>query len=189
MFSLGVVLYKMLCGRRPFSGDDAAATLAATLASAPVRPRHHSEGDSRRRRARRPALPREETRVPVSLDRRAARRAPPPHDVEIGQPSPADVRLSWEPRSSWSSARRAWVSGRYVQSSRVQWVEQEAVPEMTRLLNEDRLLAAATIYRRAEQYAPTSQALLPLMDGVSPRRVRVSTTPAGARVYISDLHG
>ena len=48
----------------------------------------------------------------------------------------------------------------YVQTSRVRWVEQEVIPEATRLINENRRLAAATLYRTAEQYAPASRALL-----------------------------
>ena len=39
VFAFGVVLYEMLCGQRPFTGDSALATLASTLRATPARPR------------------------------------------------------------------------------------------------------------------------------------------------------
>jgi dienelactone hydrolase len=44
VFSLGVLLYEMLGGRRPFGGDTALATLAATLKSTPLRLRAVRKG-------------------------------------------------------------------------------------------------------------------------------------------------
>ena len=40
VFSLGVVLYEMLCLQRPFRGDTRISTLAAILRETPETPRH-----------------------------------------------------------------------------------------------------------------------------------------------------
>ena len=60
------------------------------------------------------------------------------------------------------------------------------MPEITRLVNENRRLSALKLFRQAEGYAPASPALFTLGEGVVTRRVAFQTTPAGARVYISD---
>ncbi len=65
-------------------------------------------------------------------------------------------------------------------------MEREAVPEITRLINENRRLAALTLFRQAESYAPASPALFTLAEGVVTTRVTFRTTPAGARIYIAD---
>ena len=72
----------------------------------------------------------------------------------------------------------------YQRASRARWVEGTAVPEIARLLQEDRGLAALKLFREAEQYAPSSRSLFRLAEGVAARPVAFETTPAGARVYI-----
>ena len=74
----------------------------------------------------------------------------------------------------------------YVRASRIRWVEKEAVPEIARLINGNRRLAARKLYDQAQQYAPASPALFALAEGVAGPPVSFQTNPAGAQVYISD---
>ena len=60
------------------------------------------------------------------------------------------------------------------------------MPQIARLIQEDRGLAALKLFREAEQYAPASRSLFRLAEGVASRPVAFESTPAGARVYISD---
>ena len=74
----------------------------------------------------------------------------------------------------------------YVQASRVRWVEERAVPEISRLINENRRLAALTLFQEAQRYAPGSRKLFTLEEGVAAIPVTFRSSPAGARIYISD---
>src|SRR5207342_2142070 len=74
----------------------------------------------------------------------------------------------------------------YLQASRVRWVEEKAVPEISRLINENRRLAALTLFQQAQRYAPGSRKLFTLEEGVAAVPVTFRSSPAGARVYISD---
>ena len=85
--------------------------------------------------------------------------------------------------------RSRWGVRSYVDASRIAWVEQEAVPEITRLINENRRLAALKLFRQAESYAPASPALFALR-----RRSRDPTgafeNDAGGRAHLYlRLHG
>ena len=74
----------------------------------------------------------------------------------------------------------------YLQASRVRWVEEKAVPEISRLINENRRLAALTLFQQAQRYAPGSRKLFTLEEGVAAIPVTFRSSPAGARIYISD---
>jgi formylglycine-generating enzyme required for sulfatase activity/dienelactone hydrolase len=185
VFSLGVVLYEMLCGKRPFRGETAISTLAATLKSAPLRPRVVRKD------------------IPVTLERivlRCLEKTP-----EARYASARDVHQALSAhlasRSARGITRQAALLGAaavviiglaglsvrsYVQASRVRWVETVAAPEIERLLIENRRMAAADLYRTAERYAPASRALRGLAEGVEAAEIAITTTPPGARIYISD---
>ena len=74
----------------------------------------------------------------------------------------------------------------YLRSSRADWAENEALPEVARLVDQSRLLAARTLLQQAEQYARDSPELIRLKADLPPGAVRVSTIPDGADIYVRD---
>ena len=66
----------------------------------------------------------------------------------------------------------------YVQASRVRWVEEKAVPEISRLINENRRLAALTLFQEAQRYAPGSRKLFAVEEGVAIHTRHVSFVAA-----------
>jgi dienelactone hydrolase len=80
----------------------------------------------------------------------------------------------------------AYAWNRYQRASRVRWVEQVAVPEIARLIQEDRGLAALELYQQAERFAPASRSLIKVSEGVATRAVELVSSPPGTTVYISD---
>ena len=74
----------------------------------------------------------------------------------------------------------------YLRSSRAHWAENEALPAVARLVDESRLLAARTLLRQAEQYAPDSPELIRLKADLPPGTLQVRTVPDGADIYIRD---
>lgn len=65
---------------------------------------------------------------------------------------------------SWRSYQRA---------SRVRWVDESALPEIARLIQEDRRLAALKLFREAEQYTPSSRSLFRLAEESRRARLRL----------------
>ena len=186
VFALGVVLYEMLCGRRPFLGDTTLMTLSAILQTQPDPPR--------KLRAE----------IPEPIERivlRCLEKQP-----ELRYPSAADLHRELMAQTSKATgfsvprvaaiaaalviligaAAFGWRS--YQRAAHVRWVEQTAVPEIARLIQEDRGLAALKLFRQAEEYAPASRSLFKLAEGVAPRPVSFETTPPGAKIYISDYN-
>jgi formylglycine-generating enzyme required for sulfatase activity len=185
VFSFGVMLYEMLCGRRPFSGETTLATLSATLRAVPDPPR---------------SLRKEIPERAESVVLRCLRKTPKDRYASAGELRRDLVALRVATIAAGNRLRvaviaagltvvagaAAWGINAYVQRSRMAWVEREAVPGISRLINENRRMAAQTLFRQAESYAPASPPLFALAEGVVTTRMSFQTTPAGARIYISD---
>jgi dienelactone hydrolase len=184
VFAFGVVLYEMLCGQRPFTGDSALATLASTLRATPARPRRVRHG------------------IPGGVDRIVMRcLAKDPADrYESAAELQRALTTVTVPSTRFTVQRGALVGAAvailigavglgarsYVQASRVRWVEEKAVPEITRLINENRRLAALTLFQQAQRYAPGSRKLFTVEEGVAATPVTFRSSPGGAQIYISD---
>ena len=184
IFSAGVIFYEMLSGRRPFGGDTGVETMAAILQATPA----PLSGRNR-------VIPRDLLAIVTRcLQKSPADRFASGSELlqALGsdRPAIANTTLVW-----WVAAACAGllIAGAgyfgwtwYQSSSRAKWVEDVAVPEIARLIQEDRGLAALELYKQAERYAPASRSLIKVSDGVVTRPVEFVSSPPGATLYISD---
>jgi len=183
LFAFGVVMYEMLGGQRPFSGDTRLSTLAAVLKASP---------DPLRRLRR--DVPDQIARI-VS---RCLEKIP-----EARYASAAEVRrelMAFQTaRRSRPRVRAAMLGAAgliivigslgvraYLRTTRANWVEKTAVPEVARLLASDRPFAALKLYREAERANPASRALVAFSEAVHALPISIRSTPPGAEVYLSD---
>ncbi len=185
VFAFGVVLYEMLCGQSPFGGNTTLSTLASILHATPIAPR-----------SLRPEIPEKLAGIVWRcLEKNPANRYPSAqelsNDLEL-------VRVPAVRRPGLSKAAvaaavlvvlvgsGALLARSYYLRERVRWAEETAVPQIENLLHQDQSLAALTLYRKAEAYAPNSRLLIKLADGLSTKRMKFETNPSGARIYITD---
>jgi dienelactone hydrolase len=183
LFAFGALLYEMLAGRRPFSGETTLSILASVLKASP----------DPLRRARHD--------VPESIERVVMRCLE--KNPAARYASAAEVRrelMRYQAHQSRSRSRIAamivaagivlGVAGlailTYVKAARATWVEQTAVPEIARLLAADRPFAALKLYREAERADPASRALVAFTEALRAPTLSIQTTPPGADVYLSD---
>lgn len=168
VFSLGVVLYEAVCGRRP-SGD----------------------GKSTPPRNFRPDIPEDLERVLL----RCLAEAPEARyssGIELHQ----QLKACQAPAGSGARRRAAvaslclavavtvvWAS---VHARRVRLAGKEDLPEVSRLLEQNRPLAALQLMRRAERLSPPSPELIRLRERLPPLRISLRTQPPGAYIYILD---
>ena len=168
IFSFGIVLYEMLCGRRPFTGTTAVDVIASVLKDEPEPPR--------RLRAD----------IPEPLEQillKCLQRAPEARyasgtelqrDLDALLEAPQTGRfLSHRGALATAAvligliaAYSGWAS--YRRHADLRWLEQTAVPEIARLLEQGRALEALQRYRTAERIAPDSKLLYKLAEASRP---------------------
>ena len=186
IFSFGIVLYEMLCGHRPFTGKTAADVVASILRDEPEPPRQLRPD------------------ISASLEQLLLKclRKEPGSRYTSGVELRQDLeQLLDVPRTGRSRSVRAalmtaavlvalagayfgWQS--YQRHRDLSWLSETAVPQITALLQQNRALEALRLYRQAERIAPDSKLLYKLAEGVASRPVKFQTTPAGAKIYVSD---
>ena len=187
VFSLGVVLYEMLCGQRPFKGDSRISTLAAILRETPEAPRNV-----------RPQIPQELEQIVLRcLEKRPEARYGS-DDVHAAlklcrnSPSSGTGNTRWRRPAAIAAvlavtlAAGALGVGWGVRAWRARWAQRVAVPEISRLMAESHPLAALRLLDQAAPYAASSPELIRLREHLAPPPVSIGTTPPGAEISVAE---
>ncbi len=187
LWSLGAVLYEMLAGRPPFRGDTQLRVMYAIVHDPPPRLREV-----------RPDLPAEiDAIVSRALEKDPAKRYQSAADM-VRDLSAVLATLD-APASGRSGLRAVYaipavvlvllVAGVaawfYQRSEKRHWAREQAIPEIARLTNESKPLAAFLLLRKAEQYLPGDPQLAQIDEGLT-HQASVRSSPPGAAVQIKD---
>ena len=73
----------------------------------------------------------------------------------------------------------------YLRNLKVQWAKTKVLPEIAKLIDQDRYLAAFSLARQTEKYIPEDPLLFELWPRMS-REYSVTTTPPGADVFFKE---
>jgi hypothetical protein len=189
VFSLGAVLFEMLSGKRPFQGDSHLSTLAAIIRDSP------------------PPLRTLRSEVPLELERVIARCLE--KDADSRYASASELRDALHRCRSLLARDRARLQSRFRQprfalnlgaavmviaaalfwlwarGAERRWARQKALPEIARLVEEEKYSNALRLARQAEPYLPDDTQIRQLLRNIS-RSVSIRTEPEGAEVYMKD---
>jgi eukaryotic-like serine/threonine-protein kinase len=191
VFSLGVVLYEMICARRPFDGADAAEIVASILSKAP-RPFSEAEGY---------VPPKLQRVILKALAREPGERYPTAGDLleELRQISrdPVAPASTDSRRNRWTPVLTRPVAGILafaVIAGGAWWMaHQQRERKGAELLAEAERHLEGRDFVRAYETAVAAAAILPRNERLrdvterSTFRATISSTPPGATVFISRM--
>jgi formylglycine-generating enzyme required for sulfatase activity/dienelactone hydrolase len=193
LWALGVVMFEMLTGRRPFEGDTDLSTMNAVLNRAPeslkaLRPDVPAplaavvERAMQKKPARRFATARE---MAAQIE---ACRAPLVPAATPGDDTGAVLRAIRRPLVALPALAIIGILGYLlvtllVSQSRARWAREEAIPEIRRLLQVDDYDAAYALAERAAAAIPGDPMLVELHAQIT-QQPAFTTKPEGARVSV-----
>ena len=191
LWALGIVLYEMLTGQRPFRGEPETALMSAILNNTPKPVRDLA-----------PSTPaRLGSIVTTALEK--DRKARYTSAVELGQelagchtaltasPPTAELtsvlRAMGRPRVAVAALLAVILIGAgafwaWNRGADARWAREEAIPEVIRLVQEDEYIAAMALAEQAERFIPDAPELTSLWSEMSVTR-DFATDPPGADVY------
>jgi formylglycine-generating enzyme required for sulfatase activity/dienelactone hydrolase/tRNA A-37 threonylcarbamoyl transferase component Bud32 len=177
LFALGVVMYEMVTGELPFTGETPLAIAAKRIQEAPRPPETLMPGLDRRWSgiilrclAREP-----ERRFRSAEELRAALLAPPRHPVRRAGLVAAGVL---------GFAALALAASLYLRrEARVRWARDVALPKLVELADLNKYPEATALAEQIQGILPDEPRLRKLLPEVS-RLITVETTPSGATVEV-----
>lgn len=189
LWSLGAILYESLTGQPPFHGNSTIAVLHAMTTEKvknvrQLRPDAPAQTDRIVSRAlEKDRSRRYQTSSEMKIDLTAALE-----EIRRAHSQKHEVRIS-RSRWMWSLAAVLLIAlaagSFYWQLRRVHWAQEKAVPEIAKLREQDKPLAAFLLAQQARKFLPDDK---PLNQAISEmtRRVSVDSSPDGAKVEIQD---
>jgi len=190
VWALGVILYEMLAGRLPFQGAHSAALMSSVLndtppkiklARADVPPEFEDilTGALVKDRGARTLTARQIGQRVAGYRARVASSATMP----AAQSSAAILARKRFAIPATIAVLVAAIAGAVAvrRSANIRWAEEQALPEINRLAENDQLVAAFNLAEQAERYIPNNQRLAKLWPVVS-QVASIDTAPAGADV-------
>ncbi len=186
LWSLGAVLYEMLAGRPPFLGDTQLHVMHAIV---------HEEPPGLREVL--PDLPAEvDAIVSRALQKDPARRYQSAAEM-VNDLSASLASLEAPPERSGlrtvyavpaavlvllAAAASVWF---YQRSEKRHWTRAQAIPEIGRLKDQNKPLAAFRLMQEAQRYLPGDPQLAQIAQGLA-HEISVRSSPPGATVQIND---
>lgn len=185
IWAFGCLLYKLLAGKRAFEGETVSDTIAAVLEHEPDWQALPRDTPARVRDLLRQCLHKDASRRLRSI--RDARTII--EEVQRGLNRRRFFAIARRPRFAIPAAAILLLLGYlgvrlYRHSARVRWVREQAIPEVSRLLDSGERRAAFRLIRRAEAILPNDATLKQIHHGSSfPNSFR--TNPPGAEVWVT----
>jgi serine/threonine protein kinase/formylglycine-generating enzyme required for sulfatase activity len=194
IWSFGCIMYQMLTGHIPFDGETATEILARIIEREPDWEALPAEVGPAMCDLISKCLQKDpERRYPSAaelhqdlVDYQAALTAPAPKAMDLK----TLLQSLRKPRVAIGSlivflvlfVAILWLINR---SAKVRWARFEVLPEIERLIEQDKFLAAFSLARQAEKYIPKDPMLKELWPDMS-RDYSIITTPSGADIFFKE---